>query len=133
MFKVTKRIEFCYGHRLLQYEGKCRHLHGHNGVVEVDLQADTLDGRGMVADFTDVKRALKTWIDETLDHRMLLRKDDPVAPMLKQQGEPFFLMDENPTAESIAKLIYRPARTQGLPVLEVRVWETPTSCASYRE
>ena len=133
MFKVTKRIEFCYGHRLLQYEGKCRHLHGHNGVVEVDLRADALDGRGMVSDFTEVKRALKSWIDETLDHRMLLRKDDPFASVLKQQGEPFFLMDENPTAESIAKLIYHHACTQGLPVLEVRVWETPTSCATYRE
>ena len=133
MFKVTKRVEFCYGHRLLQYEGKCRHLHGHNGVVEVDLQADMLDARGMVADFTDVKHALKTWIDETLDHRMLLRKDDPLASMLEQQGEPSFLMDENPTAENIAKLIYRHARTQGLTVLEVRVWETPTSCATYRE
>ena len=131
MFKVTKRVEFCYGHRLLQYEGKCRHLHGHNGVVEVDLQADMLDARGMVADFTDVKHALKAWIDETLDHRMLLRKDDPLASMLEQQGEPSFLMDENPTAENIAKLIYRHAQTQGLPVLNVRVWETPTSCASY--
>jgi len=133
MFKVTKRIEFCYGHRLLQYEGKCRHLHGHNGVVEVDLQANALDERGMVADFTEVKRALKAWIDETLDHRMLLHKDDPLAPLLKRQGEQFFLMDDNPTAESIAKLIYRHARTQDLPVFEVRVWETPTSCASYRE
>jgi 6-pyruvoyltetrahydropterin/6-carboxytetrahydropterin synthase len=100
-------------------------------VVEVDLQADTLDARGMVADFTDVKHALKTWIDETLDHRMLLRKDDPLASMLEQQGEPSFLMDENPTAENIAKLIYSHARTQGLPILDVRVWETPTSCASY--
>ena len=85
----------------------------------------------MGADFTEVKRALKMWIDETLDHRMLLRKDDPVASLLERQGEPFFLMDENPTAENIAKLIYRHARTQGLAVLEVRVWETPTSCASY--
>jgi 6-pyruvoyltetrahydropterin/6-carboxytetrahydropterin synthase len=62
---------------------------------------------------------------------MLLRKDDPVVPLLERQGEPFFLMDENPTAESIAKLIYCHARTQDLTVLEVRVWETPTSCASY--
>ena len=31
MFRVTKEIHFCYGHRLLNYDGKCRHLHGHNG------------------------------------------------------------------------------------------------------
>ena len=34
MYSVTKRIDFCYGHRLLDYEGVCRHPHGHNAVVE---------------------------------------------------------------------------------------------------
>ena len=48
MFLVTKRIEFCYGHRLLDYDGVCRHLHGHNAVVEVDVRAEHLDGRNMV-------------------------------------------------------------------------------------
>ena len=36
MFSVTKRIEFCYGHRLLNYDGVCRHPHGHNAVVEIE-------------------------------------------------------------------------------------------------
>ena len=133
MFKVTKHIEFCYGHRLLNYDGKCRHLHGHNGRVEVDVTADKLDARGMVHDFADIKGAIKNWIDETLDHRMLLHKDDPILPVLKQRGELFYVMDENPTAENIAKLIFNHARAKGLPVVEVRLWETPTSYASYRD
>ncbi|HUJ11346.1 MAG TPA: 6-carboxytetrahydropterin synthase QueD [Verrucomicrobiae bacterium] len=133
MFKVTKHIDFCYGHRLLRYEGKCRHLHGHNGRVEVDIQTDKLDGRGMVHDFSDIKEVIKTWIDETLDHRMLLHKDDPILPILKQRGELYYAMDENPTAENIAKLIFQHARTMRLPVVEVRLWETPTSYATYRE
>lgn len=132
MFKVTKHIEFCYGHRLLNYDGQCRHLHGHNGRVEVDIEADELDARGMVHDFADIKSALKAWIDETLDHRMLLGKDDPILPALKERGEQYFVMDENPTAENIAKLIFDQARSKGLPVIEVRLWETPSSCASYR-
>jgi len=132
MFKVTKHIDFCYGHRLLNYDGQCRHLHGHNGRVEVDIEADKLDARGMVVDFSDIKRVLKAWIDETLDHRMLLRNDDPLLPTLRQRGELFYLMDENPTAENIAKLIFNHARSQGLPVVEVRLWETPTSYATYR-
>jgi 6-pyruvoyltetrahydropterin/6-carboxytetrahydropterin synthase len=133
MFKVTKHIDFCYGHRLLNYEGKCRHLHGHNARVEVNIEADKLDARGMVHDFSDIKEAIKNWIDETLDHRMLLHKDDPILPVLKQRGELFYSMDENPTAENIAKLIFSHARAKGLPVGEVRLWETPTSYASYRE
>ena len=132
MFKVTKHIEFCYGHRLLNYEGKCRHLHGHNGRVEVDIEADKLDARGMVYDFSDIKATIKNWIDETLDHRMLLCKDDPVLPALKQRGELYFVMDQTPTAENIAKLIFDHACSKDLPVVEVRLWETPTSYASYR-
>ncbi len=132
MYKVTKHIDFCYGHRLLNYDGQCRHLHGHNGRIEVDIESDKLDARGMVVDFSDIKRVLKTWIDETLDHRMLLNKADPLVPVLQQRGEFHYLMDENPTAENIAKLIFSHARSQGLPVVEVRLWETPSSYASYR-
>lgn len=133
MFRVTKQIEFCYGHRLLDYRGPCQHLHGHNGRVEIDLEAEALDARGMVVDFSDIRRVIKSWIDETLDHRMLLHRADPLVPVLRERGELFYVMEENPTAENIAKLIYRQARAQGLPVCEVRLWETPTSCATYRE
>jgi 6-pyruvoyltetrahydropterin/6-carboxytetrahydropterin synthase len=132
MFKVTKHIEFCYGHRLLNYHGQCRHLHGHNARVEVDIESDHLDERGMVYDFTDIKTAIQSWIDANLDHRMLLRSDDPILPVLKKMQEPYFEMPENPTAENIARLIYNHARSQGLPVVEVRLWETPSSCATYR-
>jgi 6-pyruvoyltetrahydropterin/6-carboxytetrahydropterin synthase len=133
MYKVTKHIDFCYGHRLLNYDGQCRHLHGHNGRVEIDMESETLDERGMVIDFSDIKVAIKGWIDANLDHRMLLRSDDPLLPHLKKTGEPYFEMSENPTAENIAKLIYHFAHDQGLPVTEVRLWETPTSYATYRE
>jgi len=132
MFKVTKHIEFCYGHRLLNYQGKCRHLHGHNGRVEIDIEATALDERGMVYDFSEIKQAIKNWIDETLDHRMLLCRDDPLLVLLKQRGELVFVMEQNPTAENIAKLIFEHARSKGLPVVEVRLWETQDSCASYR-
>ncbi len=133
MFKVTKLISFSYGHRLMDYNGKCAHPHGHNGRVEIDLASDALDNRGMVVDFEDIKRNLKTWIDEKLDHQMILRKDDPLLSWLKQNNEPYFIMDENPTAECLAKIIYRLAKEKGFQVVEVRFWETETSFAAYRE
>ena len=48
---VTKIIDFAYGHRLINYDGKCRFLHGHNGILEVDIASDELDDCGMVVDF----------------------------------------------------------------------------------
>ena len=131
MFRVTRVIEFCYGHRLLNYDGKCKHLHGHNGKVVITLEAPELDERGMVLDFSDIKRVVSGWIDAKLDHQMILHRDDPAVPALKALGEPMFLLDVNPTAENIARLIYDYARGQGFPVTEVRLWETPNCYATF--
>jgi len=131
MYSVTKRIEFCYGHRLMNYDGVCRHPHGHNAVVEIDVRADSLDERNMVSDFGDIKRIVKGWIDRELDHKMILRHDDPLVGVLRTLGEPMYLLDSNPTAERIARLIFDVSREQGLPVSRVTVWETPTSWATY--
>ena len=131
MYSVTKRIEFCYGHRLMDYNGVCQHPHGHNAVVEIHIESASLDGRNMVADFGDIKRIVKGWIDRELDHKMILRRDDPIADALRRLGEPVFLLDSNPTAERIAQLIFDVSRDQGLPVSRVTVWETPTSWATY--
>ena len=131
MYSVTKRIEFCYGHRLMDYDGICRHPHGHNAVVEIDIRSDALDARNRVCDFGDIKRIVKGWIDRELDHKMILRRDDPLASAIAALGEPVYLLDSNPTAERIARLIYDVSREQGLPVTRVTLWETPTSWATY--
>jgi 6-pyruvoyltetrahydropterin/6-carboxytetrahydropterin synthase len=133
MYSVTKRIDFCYGHRLLDYDGICKHPHGHNAVADVEVRTDQLDGRNMVCDFSDIKRIVKGWIDREIDHKMVLRHDDPLVEPLRRLGEPMYLLDSNPTVERIARLIYEYARGQGLPVMRVTVWETPTSFAAYGE
>ena len=131
MYSVTKRIDFCYGHRLLDYVGVCAHPHGHNAVVEIEVQRSELDARNMVVDFTDIKNVVKEWIDRELDHKMILRHDDPLVPALQSLGEPIFIVDSNPTVERIARLIYDVARERGLDVAKVTVWETPSSWATY--
>ena len=132
MFTVPREIDFCYGHRLLDYAGKCRHLHGHNGRVMITFDATGLDAHGMVLDFTEIKRVIGRWIDENLDHRMILDRRDAAAKTLQEMGEPVYLMDVNPTAENIAKRIFDVAVEHGFPVVEVRLWETPHCSAAYR-
>ena len=132
MFRVTREIDFCYGHRLLDYEGKCRYLHGHNGRAVIAIEAPGLDHRGMVLDFSDIKRVVSNWIDQNLDHRMILHRRDPAREALEKLGEPMYLIDANPTAENIAKLIFDYTKEQGFPVVEVHLWETPRCFATYR-
>ena len=133
MYRVTCEIGFCYGHRLLDYAGKCRYLHGHNGRAVFSIRSEQVDQRGMVLDFGDIKRVMRQWIDDHLDHRMILCERDPVIAHLRELGEPFFALPHNPTAENIARLIYNAAVRQGIPIDRVDLWETPRCSASYRE
>ena len=107
-------------------------MHGHNGRAIISLAADELDDRGMVLDFGDIKHVVSKWIDETLDHRMLLHRDDPAIAALEELGEPLFLMDVNPTAENIARTISDFTQSQGFPIVETRLWETPKCYATWR-
>ncbi len=133
MFRVSREIHFCYGHRILNHGGKCRHLHGHNGKVVITFSSEQLNSLDMVVDFADIKDRVGTWIKENLDHCMLLSQDDPFVPILKEIGEPVFVLDSNPTAETIARVIFDVARSLGLPVTEVTLWETEECFATYTE
>lgn len=132
MYRVSKSVSFCYGHRLLNYQGKCQHLHGHNARAVITLESATLDERGMVEDFSGVKQLVWDWLDREIDHTLLLRRDDPLLALLQGAGERVHVTTENPTAEVIARMIYDYVAGQGFPVVEVALWETDTSHASYR-
>jgi 6-pyruvoyltetrahydropterin/6-carboxytetrahydropterin synthase len=116
---------------LLEYDGKCAHLHGHNGKVKIYLQSEILNPLGMVADFNEIKNCIGRWIEEHLDHRMILQDGDPLIAVLRGQNEPVFVTPEKPTAENMAKLIYGQAEQLGLPVSKVKFWETEKCCADY--
>jgi 6-pyruvoyltetrahydropterin/6-carboxytetrahydropterin synthase len=121
MFTVSKRFSFSASHVLhgLAEGHPCARLHGHNYEVEVIAAADELDDRGFVVDFGELD-LVKDWVDATLDHRHL---ND--------------VMEGQPSAEAIAKLICEWARSSlppavGDKVVAVRAWETPKAYAEYR-
>ena len=131
MYRVSKSVSFCYGHRLLNYQGKCQHLHGHNARAVITLERDSLDERGMVEDLSEVKRLVWGWLGSEIDHTLLLHKDDPILPVLQASGERVMVTEENPTAEVLARMIYEYVAAKGFPVTGVKLWETETSYASY--
>ena len=132
MFRLSREFSFCYGHRLLHYSGKCAHPHGHNAVVRITLCSETLNAAGMVVDFGELKQTMGRWIEENLDHRMVLHRSDPLVSMLQEMNEPIYLMDENPTAEFFAKILFEQGVTFGFPVESVTFWETEKCGAEYR-
>lgn len=132
MYSVVKEVHFCYGHRLLGHGGKCRHLHGHNARAQIRLESETLDPLGLVVDFKDIGDYVKSWLDAEIDHNLLLHREDPLLPLLREAGERFYAMDGNPSAENIARLIFDHVERGGFPVREVTLFETHSASASYR-
>lgn len=136
---VMRRIPFNAGHRLLGHEGMCKYFHGHNYVAEFYVhpaQGDQLDEIGRVIDFSELKSRLKGWIDEHWDHGFVLYSGDTngIAAMKQVDPSRYFLVDDNPTAETMAAYLLNqvcPKVLAGLGVQcnKVVLWETPDSCA----
>jgi 6-pyruvoyltetrahydropterin/6-carboxytetrahydropterin synthase len=133
MFIITKEVYFCYGHRLMNHSGKCRHLHGHSVKAAISIKQQQLNEQSMVCDFSDVKACVESYVNKTLDHNFLLHKNDPIIPLLKAQNERFMAIEEHPTAEVLAKMIFQHVKQQGFSVDQVVLWETASANACYCE
>jgi 6-pyruvoyltetrahydropterin/6-carboxytetrahydropterin synthase len=132
MYRVARELEFCFGHRLKDYDGKCHNIHGHNAKAVIIFEFSELNAVGMGIDFVKIKRTIGAWIDANLDHKMLLVENDPLVPEFLKLGIPVFTLPRNPTTENMARLIYEQCLELSLPVYEVTVWETPYSYATYK-
>jgi 6-pyruvoyltetrahydropterin/6-carboxytetrahydropterin synthase len=133
MFQVIKIIEFCYAHRLIGYSGKCCNLHGHNGKIEIIVETDSLNELGLSVDFREIKTIMQGWVDVNFDHKTILREDDPLVPMLQENGQRITTIKVNPTAKYLAFLAFEYGKSEGLPITEVRFWETSSSYVCYQE
>lgn len=136
----TRRLEFDAAHVVSGHGGKCKHLHGHRYAVEVTVTAP-LDTLGMVVDFSVVKDKVGAWIDNNLDHNIILRRDHPLVRLGLQigwgvdgvfAGKAPYLMDDNPTAENLARLLLEKAQVCLAPLVVecVTVYETPNCFAT---
>ena len=119
MISVTKRFEFSYGHTLKDHKGKCKNLHGHNGILEVEITKSLLpifkkDYPGMVIDFGDLKKIVKEEIIDILDHSYLNEA----------------LQTDYPTAEYVCLWVWRKLfKTFQYSLKRVRIYETSDSYA----
>ena len=117
---IFKEVRFESSHYLENYEGKCNNIHGHNYVVEIEIEAEELYN-GFVVDFTEIKELIK----DKYDHKMLNNVDENLVSM--------------PTAEKLAETIYHDvnyflAEQPNTPhCFSVSVWENESSCASFSD
>jgi 6-pyruvoyltetrahydropterin/6-carboxytetrahydropterin synthase len=128
---VNVTISFCAGHRLLNYDGPCANLHGHNYEAIIYCTGPIKDN-GFVADFSEVKKAYKTWIDDNWDHGMILNENDPYIEPIRADKMKVFAMASNPTAENMALhlLSIREAILPGKLITAISIRETNNNLAT---
>jgi 6-pyruvoyltetrahydropterin/6-carboxytetrahydropterin synthase len=126
----TRRITFCMGHRLLNHEGHCVNLHGHNYVLEIYAEAEQLDSLGRVIDFAVLKEKVGGWIDTNWDHGFTRAQEDELAAeALRITNSKEFILPYNPTAENLAHYLLFEVCPQvlagtGVTVKKIKLWET---------
>ena len=143
---ITKTIEWDMGHRVPNHKGKCQNIHGHRYFVEVGVDDKVINAQGesnegMVIDFGDLKQIMVQEIDARLDHGFMMYDGDvfmsTFAYLMKEHGQKIIFVEFVPTAENIAKYLYEIIKNKlkevGIKIKHVKVWETPTSTATYEE
>jgi 6-pyruvoyltetrahydropterin/6-carboxytetrahydropterin synthase len=149
-YRICKTLEIENGHMLSLHPDKCRFPHGHTRKVEMILEADELDERGMVCDFKILKEAVGEYLDG-FDHAMCMNTLDPMYPVLKEAyGERVIGFEATePTTEVLAREFFRACAVRlaeyagqagaryplrkNVRLVRVRVWETSSSWAEYEE
>ena len=121
MYEVMIEEEFSAAHALRGYQGKCENMHGHNWKVEVYVRGEQLDRVGMLVDFKQLKAATRR-VMQYLDHQNL------------NELKPFDI-ELNPSSEHLAGFILHKVAEElndgRVKVYKVRVWETPSTSATY--
>jgi 6-pyruvoyltetrahydropterin/6-carboxytetrahydropterin synthase len=112
--RLDVEFYFAAAHRLPRYEGPCFRMHGHNYRFFIALEGEVDPATGMITDFGVVKQVVQEQVLARADHRVL---NDIL---------------ENPTAENIARWIWEVLVPHLPGLVEVRLFEIPDSCVTYR-
>jgi len=119
-YRLSVHDGFAAAHRLAGSGGKCESLHGHNFRVTLEVTGDQLDGSGMLLDFGDLKKILRSVLEE-LDHSDL--------------NEHRAFRDSGPSSENIARFIWGQVNDmldlETVRVASVTVNESETASARY--
>ncbi len=151
LISISKEFSWSMAHMLANHNGKCKNIHGHTYIMQVELErqeggiihAPGKTDHGMVMEFSDVKDLITNLIVDPLDHAFLYWVDSTdeleheVAVLLKKHQRKLVEISYRPTAENLATdfLSQINQKLTGYPVKvkELILWESPTSFARVRE
>lgn len=140
--RITKQFSFETGHALYGYDGKCKNVHGHSyklfvTVIGTPISDTTHVKYGMVIDFSDLKKIVKTEIVDVFDHATVFNKNTPhveLAKELEVRGHSVLLVDYQPTSEMMVIDFAQKIKKhlpENIQLFSLRLQETDSSYAEW--
>ncbi len=140
--RITKQFSFETGHALYGYDGKCKNVHGHSYKLSVTVMGSPITDSenvkfGMVIDFGDLKKIVKSQIVDKFDHATVFNKNTPhveLAKELEKRDHNVILVDYQPTSENMV-IDFAAKISKNLPphirLFSLKLQETDTSFAEW--
>jgi len=121
--KIAKEFKWEMGHRLPFHKGKCKNLHGHSYKLMVEFEG-TLNEKGMVLDYYDVKEIVGPIVDN-LDHSvMVFNEDKELIEVLEKLNSRYVEVPFHTTAENMCSYFLEKIQESNLPynITGICVW-----------
>lgn len=135
IIRITKEFRFEGAHALLNYDGKCRHIHGHSYILYVTVKGAPIHSaespkNGMIMDFTDLKSIINTNIIEIFDHALLLQSNAKLVQEIAKEYENVVVVDFQPTCENLISYfadVIQKHLPKTVELFSLKLYETATS------
>ncbi|MDR1690105.1 MAG: 6-carboxytetrahydropterin synthase [Clostridiales bacterium] len=81
MAKTTSitKLNIQYAHRFLGYEGEAQYLHGHSGLLTIEVDGEVNETTGFVYPCNSIKRIAWDYL-KNFDHALIMQEEDPLLP-----------------------------------------------------
>ncbi len=131
MLSITKLFHFEAGHRLSNYDGPCKNIHGHSYKLHITITGEKLNN-GILIDFKVLKKIVETVVINDMDHSLLLKRNELNLTATENLGSKILWLDEDPTAEYLVTYIgskIKDELPEGIKLLRLRLYETDSCYA----
>lgn len=139
IIRITREFSFEGAHALGGYDGKCCHIHGHSYRMAVTVSGNPIEDdnspkKGMVLDFTDLKKIVNGNIIDKFDHALVMKEGALLAEDIGRVYGNVVTVDFQPTSEMLVihfADIVKSLLPEGIQLHSIKLWETEKSCAEW--
>ena len=139
IIRITREFSFEGAHALGGYDGKCCHIHGHSYRMAVTVSGNPIEDdnspkKGLVLDFTDLKKIVNENIIDKFDHALVMKEGALLAEDIGRVYGNVVIVDFQPTSEMLVihfADIVKSLLPEGIQLHSIKLWETEKSCAEW--